>query len=256
MIPLLEAATVAWPCALTIACAVAVERRREGRRRVALNRALHELRRPLQLIALTATPFDGGRRTPAGTGVHLAAALAALTDLEGEINGQRSARRPLRIDAAGLVADAVSRWREPAARHGRDVELRWRAPDAEVIGDPQALARALDNVIANSLEHGSGRLRIEGRAEGRWLRVAIADGDPAAGSAAVDRAGGGSDRPGGREIADPRRGHGLAIVAGVAAACGGRFAFSPRRAGALAVLELPLAAGAAEASNGTRPHAA
>ena len=256
MIPLLEVATVAWPCALTIACAVAVERRREGRRRVALNRALHELRRPLQLIALTAARVEGGRPGPAGAGAHLDAALAALADLESEINGRPRVSEPLRIDAARLVGDAAERWREPAARHGRGVELRWRAGEAEVIGDPQALARALDNVIANSLEHGSGRVRIEGRTIGRWLRVVVADGEFEAGTAPIGRGEDGSGRPGCDPNADPRRGHGLAIVAGVAAACGGRFAFSPRRAGALAVLELPLAAGRPETSNGTRPRAA
>ncbi|MGC1852531.1 MAG: hypothetical protein WA687_08850, partial [Solirubrobacterales bacterium] len=50
---------VSWPVAATMAAVVAAQGLRAGRRRSALNEALHELRRPLQAIALV------GARSPA-----------------------------------------------------------------------------------------------------------------------------------------------------------------------------------------------
>src|SRR5689334_3662954 len=82
-VPALDQLLGGWPCVLAIA-AVGVVGVREARRRAALNEALHEVRRPLQVLALTA-PVAG---TPAGDfegPVRMAA--AALERLEREING-------------------------------------------------------------------------------------------------------------------------------------------------------------------------
>lgn len=45
-----------WPVAASLAVAVVAQGLRAGRHRTALNEALHELRRPLQAIALAAGP--------------------------------------------------------------------------------------------------------------------------------------------------------------------------------------------------------
>jgi signal transduction histidine kinase len=252
VVGLVETVLIASPPALTIACAVAVGRSRQRRRRDALNRALHEVRRPLQLLALLrSAPARTRGGTPASAWEHLDAALAALADLESEINGGRSLAARRRLSADELVGDAVERWRWPAALLGRELEHRWAAGRASLLGDAPALSRALDNLVANSLEHGSTRVRVEGRAESGWLRIIVDDDLGSNGGEAATLAGPLARRP--SRDGDPRRGHGLAIVAGIASAHGGRLALSRQRKGTRAVLELPLAPDPAPAGRRGQP---
>lgn len=250
---LLEAAVIAWPLALTIACAVAVEHRRERRRRGALNRALHELRRPLQLLALWPAEDLGARRAWRGAArSHLDAALAALGELDAAVNGRRwiSPRRALRADE--LAAAALERWSAPAALLGRELDLRWRAGPATVVGDPVALSRALDNLLANALEHGARRVLLEGRAERGRLRVAVVS-TIRRGGPVGELAGPLGPRPRGDGSS---RGHGHSVVAEIAADHRGRFAFSAGAQEARAVLELPLAYDPGRARRSRSPSAA
>jgi signal transduction histidine kinase len=215
---LVESSAIAWPMALTFASVATLDRVRVARRRRALNRSLHELRRPLQALALCAPAADRARG-------QLESAIDALAGLDREINGgQRPPRR--RIDARTLAEQAVARWRLPALQTGRELRLDWRAGRAEVMCDPAAISRALDNLIANALEHGAGRVRVEGSGRPGCVRVHVANRYGPLAPA------------GGR---DPRRGHGLGIVRSVAEEHGGRFAACRHRDGASAVLELPLA---------------
>ncbi|HYC80713.1 MAG TPA: ATP-binding protein [Solirubrobacterales bacterium] len=228
-----------WPCVLAIA-AVGLAGVREARRRAALNEALHEVRRPLQVLALTA-PVAG---TPAGDfegPVRMAA--AALERLEREINGggAPSAVRTT-VAAAPLLAAAVGRWQARAALAGRSLEVRCRCGTAAVSGSPAELARALDNLLANAIEHGGSRIVVTASARGGALRILVSD------------SGRGSQRPGGRRARSglarriggrQRHGHGLRIVRRIAAEHGGSFALRAGAGATEAVLELPLAAGEA-----------
>jgi signal transduction histidine kinase len=236
MAAIVEAAATVWPLAATLACAVTVDRVRVGRRREALNRALHELRRPLQVMALTRSGEAGVRSRHESS--QLDAALAALADLDAEINGGPSRKdRPV-LDARRLLAEAVGRWDSPAALLGRELEVELPIGKPVIRAEGEAVARALDNLIANSLEHGASRIRISGRALGGRLRITVADG-AARGSAVACIAGPLRRGPG--PSLDPRRGHGLGIVARFAAEHGGRFALRRGNAGSIALLELPLA---------------
>jgi signal transduction histidine kinase len=229
-----ESSIVAWPLAITMATVVVADRTRTRRRRERLNRAIHELRRPLQALTLSWPPSANPARD------HLGLALEALGELDRRVNdAQAPVRRAVElVDARELADDAVRRWRPEAAAHGREIGLRWRANGSRLVCDRGAVARALDNLIANSLEHGSGPIRVEGSVRGGRLRMSVADGpDPGlAPSAAPARTRG------------ARRGHGLRIVAEIAADHGGRFAACAHRGGARAVLELPLAGVASAAS--------
>jgi signal transduction histidine kinase len=211
-----EPAAVGWPLAASFACLAAAGRIESGRRRRRLNAAMHELRRPLQALALT----GGGE--PEG---QLDRAIDALADLDREINGgQPPTRRP--VETRVLAEQAVARWRGPAQRRGRSLSLAWQAGRCVVECDPAAISRALDNLIANALEHGGGPVRVEGfRRPGR-VRLHVVDG------------GGRDDSP--RRARDSRRGHGLRVVAEVVAAHGGRFAACRHERGADAVIELPV----------------
>lgn len=253
MIGAAESAAIAWPLLVTIACALAVDRRRASRRREALNRALHELRRPLHALVLSAATLAG--RTAGGfpvrvpLDVHIEAAIAALDDLDAEVNGRTQPRVHRTLRADRLASEAVARWSGPATLLGREIDLRWRAGPAEVVGDGAALARALDNLLANSLEHGAERVVVEGAADDGRLRIAVSDGGEG-GRGAGELAGPLRPRSGG---SDPRRGHGLEIVARTASAHRGRFAFAAGDHGARAVLELPIARGCAGLASASRP---
>lgn len=220
---------LAWPLALTLATVVASERTRSRRRRARLNRSLHELRRPLQALTLSwQMPASGGRD-------HLGLALEALGELDRHVNGgvPPATTRSELVEARTLVIDAVRRWRGPAATASREIGLRWSANGSRLVCDRVAVARALDNLIANALEHGSGTIQLEGTVREGRLRIAVADGCERERErvAAV-----GPARP-----RSTRRGHGLRIVAEIAADHGGRFAACAHGGGATAILELPLA---------------
>jgi two-component system, OmpR family, sensor histidine kinase TctE len=224
-----------WPLAASFAAAVGVQGLR-ARRRSALNEALHELRRPLQALALS-----GGAPTsqPAVVESSVRLATVALERLDREVNGGGALGRPReQVRARPLVEAAVARWRARARLGGGSLRLGWWAGEALVAGDPIALAQALDNLIVNAIEHGGPAIAIEARRGGDRLRIVVADSGTA--SRPPSRRGTPAEtiaRLSGRR----RHGHGLAVVRRVAAAHGGRFALQRSESGTLAVLELPLA---------------
>ncbi len=230
-----------WPLAATLAMTVTAQALRAGRRRSALNEAMHELRRPLQTVALS---VSGPRvATPTGVESSMRLAAVALARLDREINGGVVSVARRRIETQALVGDAVGRWRARAVMSDGSLELRWRAGRTFVIGDPAGLSQALDNLIVNAIEHGGPAIVVEARRRGDRLRVSVADSGRAA------RPESRRDNPAeviARLTGRRRHGHGLAVVRGVAAAHDGRFVLRHSEQGSLAVLELPLATGGAE----------
>jgi signal transduction histidine kinase len=229
-----------WPLAATLAVAITAGGVRAGRRRAALNQALHELRRPLQAICLApARAAVGGE----GVATSLQMARAALERLDREINGGTGTRGPEPILVRPLLASAVGRWRARASLGGGALELRWGAGEALVIGDRTGLAQAFDNLIVNAIEHGGPSIEVEGRLRGERLRISVADSGRD--SRPPSRRGTPAEvlaRLAGRN----RHGHGLSVVRGIAASHDGRFALRHSEHGSLAVLELPLAVGSPE----------
>jgi signal transduction histidine kinase len=221
-----------WPLAGALALMLVGGRLRAGRRREALNRALHELRRPLQLLA-----FTPGAPLAAGPSAPLELAIAALAQLDREINGG-GAEPPRLVSPHELVGGAVGRWRARAKICGGSIALRWRAGGAPVLADPVRLSQALDNLIINALEHGGPNVVVEARATADRLRISVADDGYAARPA--ERVGAPAEVIG-RLTGRRRHGHGLKVVRSVAAAHRGRFALQRSEGGSVAVLELPLA---------------
>lgn len=193
----------------------------------ALNRALHELRRPLQALLLME---DGSDRPAAAPPVASRRGLlelltSALQDLDGALNGEAPARPTSRFSCRESVMASLERWRRQAARAG-GIRVYWDAGPAMIEGDAARLAQALDNLISNAVEHGAPPLVITGACVAGWIRITLANG------LRPNRA---ARQP------DPRRGHGTQVVSEVARAHGGRFALCQTGDGCVAALELPLA---------------
>jgi len=229
----------AWPIAASIAAAIAVQGLRAGRRRTALNEALHELRRPLQVIALASGPASA---SPGAVESSVQLASAALERLDREVNGGLSGGPLEAVAVRPLLESAVGRWRARASLGGGSLSLRWQAGEAVVEGDRAGLAQAFDNLIVNAIEHGGPAIVVEGCLRSDRLAVVVTDSGRASRPAAR------RDTPAeviARLSGRRRRGHGLAVVRRVTASHQGCFALRRSEHGSLAVLELPLAGGPA-----------
>lgn len=199
-----------------------IERRRRRRLSTAVSAALHEVRRPLHALALS--PGAGALE------VHLEVARLALADAEGVLGGRPAERHSALLDARELAQAAVARAHPLVAAAGGRIALEWRGGPAPVVGDRRRLAQAVDNLIANAVEHGGGKVHIEGVAEAGRVRIAVRDT--------------GGERPTSLGVGPsaPGRGHGLSIVSEIASEHGGRAVLHCGASGALALLELPAAA--------------
>ncbi len=199
-----------------------------GHRR-SLNRALHELRRPLQALVLLEDPpvSEAHRPSAAGRRGLLELVTTALDDLDRAVNGGGDDREPRRFSCRELVLGCVERWRRLAAASG-GIRVYWDAGPAPVEGDPARVSQALDNLIANALEHGGPPLVLTGARVASRIRITVANGSGEAGA---------KPSPG----SDPRRGHGTEVVSEVASAHRGRFVLCHAGSGCVAALELPLA---------------
>ena len=218
---------------------------RGGRRRTALNRAMHELRRPLQSLFLSV----GGGPAQIGPALPTSLALvnAALADLDREINREGalrfSAMNPGGVamgspgaSCMALARAATARWGHRAEAAGGCIDLRWRAGADFRLGAPERVAQALDNLIDNAIEHGGGQVTIDVSRSERGVRLAVCDRGAGPGTEARSPASVLARLTGRR-----RHGHGLNVVREVAAALGGRFILRPSPWGTRAVLEVPVA---------------
>ena len=134
--------------------------------------------------------------------------------------GPRGARAPLRV-APGPRSHG--RWR---------VVLDWRAGRPRVRGEAGRLGQALDNLVANAVEHGAGRVTVVGRlTRTRSPSRCLTSGTGCARSL--------SDlRPASWRS---RRGHGLAIVRRAVEDHGGRMQLVRESSGTGVQIRLPLA---------------
>lgn len=217
---------------------LAGEKWRLGRRRHALNRSLHEIRRPLQALALLSPPGEGP--VPAGlrpVAEPVLQVISAVSDLDHELNGGPRPGRRSETVAARLMADScVRRWQSRAALSGTTIELRWAGPDGLLSGDGVALASALENLILNAIEHGGPRITVTGRSVGKRIRIEVLDDGISA------RPPDSPSRPAQTVAAmrgTGRHGHGLEVAGRTAADHGGKLETRFARDGSLAALILP-----------------
>jgi signal transduction histidine kinase len=220
------------PIAASFALASGITGLREGRRRTSLNEAMHELRRPLQVLSL-ALPAHAAEDPAVDSTLRLA--TAALERLDHEINGRGGRADSQRLSLQSLLVAGVRRWEKQALIAGKRVRLGLRTKTVYVRGRSYELTQALDNLISNALEHGGPQVTIEARERDGWAMIVVRDG----GAAARPRSRRARPRSGSRS----RRGHGLRVVARVAREHGGEFSLRRCGLGAEAAIRLPLADG-------------
>ena len=202
---------------------------REGRRRGALNRALHELRRPLQILTLSAPASAPSPRQESAqpTLDVLEQAIGAVADLDRALNGGAMPAEAAAVSLHEPVEKLIARWQ--ALLGPEEINFRWVTGEEWVMVDPLRLRQALENLIANANEHGRLPIEITAAALPSGVRLSVADAGPAS---RLDRA------PRGRG----RRGHGLAIAAEFAAAHGGALrSWRDPGGGTVVAIDLPCA---------------
>lgn len=189
------------------------------RRAVRLNRALHELRRPLQSISLS---IEGRTPDVACAAACLEQARAALEQLDAAVNRRPLRRMPVPTTLEQITAALEDRWRFAGVR------VSAPAGAGELEADPLALGAALDNLVANAIEHGGGAVSVRALPAPGAVRFEVRDE-------------GGAEGPVRPREADPRHGHGLALAAATAAEHGGSLTGPQptRGGGAVAALSVP-----------------
>lgn len=124
-----------------------------GRRKRFIADAAHELRTPLAVVVLRVeTLQDESVKQELRRGLaRLVHIVSQMLDVE---RLSLSGRERLPLDLAAVARDVVADLAPAAFKSGYDLSLE--APDAavEVVGEEQAIARALTNLVSNAIEHG------------------------------------------------------------------------------------------------------
>jgi signal transduction histidine kinase len=171
-------------------------------------RAEHELRGAATALALACEAL---RRDPAARG-HAAMIDAQLDRLRAGLEDLRSARgcgcapgdaSTDAVELSSLVRAAAQPW---------EGAFEWEGPPLRTQLDRRRFAKALGNVLANAAKHGTGDIRVTGRAHDGGVRLQVRN-----------------------------RGRGLMIASEAAEELGGSLSFELVDDTAVATLDLPAA---------------
>ncbi|MEI6663418.1 MAG: hypothetical protein WCL20_03845 [Actinomycetes bacterium] len=204
--------------------------RRRWRRDVA--DAIHEIRRPLSAIRLGIAAAARHPGAPLGILTSLDSELvraASSLDELGVSAGLASESNSERFSLAALAADLAAAWTPAAAAAGRKIELI-KGASALVEADRNGIGQAGANLIANSIEHGSGPIAISVVSNLGLHEIRVTDAGSSR-TSAQQRLGKGQ-----------RRGAGLRISSSAAKRNGGRVTRGLGVAGGYGI-ELPSAEG-------------
>ena len=150
---------------------------------------------------------------------------------------------PLRVrplEPRGLLEAAAARARAAAATRGRRIVVGDTAPGGWLLGDPDRVAQALDNLVSNALHYGDGTITLTAREDGELLGLHVADQGSGFAEDIAARAFQRFTR--GKRAHDPGSGLGLSLVAAIAIAHRGAAAVAnPPEGGADAWITLPRA---------------
>jgi two-component system sensor histidine kinase MtrB len=168
-------------------------------------RAEHELRGAATALALACETL---RRDPAA-GDHAATIDAQLDRLRAGLDELKAARGEA-VEAVHEPADLRTLTHDASRPWGSSFE--WDGAPVPANLDRRRFAKALGNVLANAAEHGSGDIRVTGRAHNGGVRLQVRN-----------------------------RGRGLTIASEAAQELGGSLKFEIVDDTAIATLDLPAA---------------
>jgi Histidine kinase-, DNA gyrase B-, and HSP90-like ATPase/His Kinase A (phospho-acceptor) domain len=190
-----------------------------------VSEASHELRTPLTALRTEVELALLGNRDAS----ELRAALRSAADeirrvcrLADDILTLARAdhgRLPLRLRPLSprvLLNAAASRSRAAAWTRGRQIVVNDLAPGSWLLGDPDRAAQALDNLVSNALQYGSGTITLTASEDGKLVGLHVTDQGSGFAEDMVARAFQRFSR-GGR-VRDPGSGLGLSLVAAIAGA--------------------------------------
>lgn len=170
-------------------------------------RAEHELRGAAAALSLACETLRRNPGTPNPAemiDVQLDRLRAGLADLAAARDGGRPSSQADPVELSALVRAAAQPWGQTS--------FEWEGGPAPASLDRRRLAKALGNVLANAAEHGSGDIRVTGRAHRDGVQLQVRN-----------------------------RGRGLLIASQAAEELGGRLSFEVDGDTAVATLDLPLA---------------
>lgn len=147
----------------------------------------HELRTPLAVIRSAAQNLaDGSVSAPAqvkryGSLVEsesrrLESLVEEVLELAG-IQSQSRRYRRVRLGLRGVVERAIADSAPLAREKGVEVVSSFPEKEVHVLGDPDALRRAVGNLVVNAIKHGDGANRVDVAVERRPAEVAIVVAD-------------------------------------------------------------------------------
>jgi two-component system OmpR family sensor kinase len=141
-----------------------------------------------------------------------------------------------------LLEDILQDARFEAATNGREVAFSGGA-DAQLTGQPELLARAIENVVRNAIKHSpaGGRVEVEIVRDARYMRIRVMDNGPGIAQEDLGKIFQPFYRGSSTEKDVDGHGLGLAIAQQVVQQHGGRIAAANRAGGGLCVeLALPV----------------
>ena len=222
-----------------------------ARERRLVSDASHELRTPLTTmraeleLALRGERDAGELRAAIASAHEETRRMSSLADDLLVLARADQGRLPLRpepTDARELLAAAARRSEAAFAQAARSIAAADNGPGAALVrADPDRVAQALDNLVANSLVYGGGPVELSSVRAAGMVELHVLDRGPGFSDEFIDRAFQRFSRDAGGKAAQGT-GLGLAIVAAIARAHGGSVAARNRPGGGADVwLTLPAA---------------